>query len=321
MPYLTDWLEMPSASSQPGPSLFDPPALRSMGTRRGARNESMQAAQTQKMAAYQSALQKMEMRNQADAEARAVLPVLQSLDINSPDYIERRGQLFSQFPLSVESPAVSNVAKAHDDMLNGMRQQQESERRENEEDQKMLAEDPALQYLFSQKAKIEGPEAAMSAIRAKRFNDAQALRLIELGEDPENPKFKLDDQYFDKKQIDMLEAKKKGGGASRGIPNSVRDGYFDALAKSTDSFDPKMQAVYAAQVRSFEDDFPELKKYSSSLPADPPPTAAAQESSGGGYTVRSYKTKEEENAIKQEIAKLPPGTRVVMPDGTVKFKK
>lgn len=119
----------------------------------------------------------------------------------------------------------------------------------------------------------------------------------------------------------MLEAKKKGGGASRGIPNSVRDGYFDALAKSTDSFDPKMQAVYAAQVRSFEDDFPELKKYSSSLPADPPPTAAAQESSGGGYTVRSYKTKEEENAIKQEIAKLPPGTRVVMPDGTVKIKK
>ena len=289
MPYLTDWLEMPSASSQPGPSLFDPPALRSMGTRRGRMNESMQAAQTQKMAAYQSALQKMEMRNQAEAEARAVLPVLQSLDINSPDYIERRGQLFSQFPLSVESPAVSNVAKAHDDMLNGMRQQQESERRENEEDQKMLAEDPALQYLFSQKAKIEGPEAAMSAIRAKRFNDAQALRLIELGEDPENPKFKLDDQYFDKKKIDMLEAKKKGG--DKGIPQGAAEAYQKAIGLASSGI-PEDEKAGKFMLNFLDARHPELKNFNASplpestTPDNVKPVASGARKAPSGNTVR-----------------------------------
>lgn len=243
----------------------------------------MQAAQTQKMAAYQAQMRKMEMQKLADDEARAVLPVLQSLDINSPDYIERRGQLFSQFPLSVESPAVSNVAKAHDDMLNGMRQQQESERRENEEDQKMLAEDPALQYLFSQKAKIEGPEAAMSAIRAKRFNDAQALRLIELGEDPENPKFKLDDQYFDKKQIDMLEAKKKGG--DKGIPQGAAEAYHKAIGLASSGI-PEDEKAGKFMLNFLDARHPELKNFNASpLPASTKPDtgkpATASKTKGG----------------------------------------
>lgn len=289
MPYLTDWLEMPSASSQPGPSLFDPPALRSMGTKRGRLNESIQAAQTQKMAAYQAQMRKMEMQKLADDEARAVLPVLQSLDINSPDYHDRVGSLLTQFPLSAESPAVSNILQVHDRTLNGIRQQQESERRENEEDQKMLAEDPALQYLFSQKAKIEGPEAARAAIRAKRFNDAQALRLIELGEDPENPKFKLDDQYFDKKQIDMLEAKKKGG--DKGIPQGAAEAYHKAIGLASSGI-PEDEKAGKFMLNFLDARHPELKNFNASpLPASTTPDNVKPVASGArkapsGNTVR-----------------------------------
>lgn len=311
MPFLTNWLEMPSATPEPGPSLFEPPALRSIGAR-PSRRESMleqrDAQAAQKMAAYQAATRKMEMQKLAADEARAVLPVLQSLDPTAPDYQERRGQLLSQFPLSAEDPSVSNVARAHDTMLMGIRQKREAAAREDAEDEKMLADDPILQQVFAQKAKIEGPEAARAAIRAKRFNDAQALRLIELGEDPDNPKFKIDDQYFDKRQIDILEARKKGGGGGGKIPQGAAEAYQKAIGLANSGI-PEDEKAGKFMLNFLDAQHPELRNFDgSSLPE-----SKASDTSGG-FSVTPKTTRE-------EIAKLPSGTKIVMPDGTIKFKK
>jgi hypothetical protein len=239
-----------------------------MGTKRGRLEQSIQAAQTQKMAAYQAQMRKMEAQKLAEDEARAVLPVLQAIDIRSPDYHDRVGSLLSQFPLSAESPAVSNILQAHDRTLNGMRQQQEAAAREDAEDEKMLADDPVLQQIFTQKAKIEGPEAARAAIRAKRFNDAQALRLIELGESPDDSSFKIDNQYFDKKKIDMLEAKKKSGGGGARITPTAIEKYTKAvaLANSEATLDEERD-MYKMAARGYEAMYPEIKNMTgSSLP-------------------------------------------------------
>jgi hypothetical protein len=305
MPFLTNWLEMPSATPEPGPSLFDPPALRSIGARPSRRDAMLQQRDSQlqerqiqtaqKMAAYQGAMRNMEMQKLASDQARAVAPVLQSLDVRAPDYYDRAGSLLSQFPLAAEDPSVNNILQAHERTLTGIKQRQDAAAREDEEDEKMLAGDPILQQIFAEKARIEGPEAARIAVRAKRFNDAQALRLIELGEDPENPNFKINNQYFDKNKIDMLEARKKGAGGGGGrIPEGVLTKYTDAIgvSKSAMSLDEEKE-IAKTQMQIYEDMYPQLKKYNSSLPASAPSATGKAPPVSGKKTSRGITFKRE----------------------------
>jgi len=287
MPFVTDWLNMPSATPEPGPSLFDPPALRSIGAR-PSRRESMleqrDAQAAQKMAAYQAATRKMEMQKLASDEARAVLPVLQSLDPTAPDYQERRGQLLSQFPLSAEDPSVSNVARAHDTMLMGIRQKQEAAARETADIQKLFDEDPPLRYMFEQRAKIDGPEAAMTAIKAQVFNDAQARRLTELGEDPKDPRFDLGNGYLNKREIDMLEAKKKVDDENKRkseVPSRVKEKYAEAKRDG-----------FKEDVDLYESIYPQLKQ-GSSLPVSTASDTSKASPAGGNKTSRGITFKRE----------------------------
>jgi len=315
MPYLTDWLEMPSASSQPGPSLFDPPALRSMGTRRGRVNESMQAAQTQKMAAYQAQMRKMEMQKLADDEARAVLPVLQSLDINSPDYIERRGQLFSQFPLSVESPAVSNVAKAHDDMLLGIRQQQDAKIQREREVMDALDQDPSLRPVFESELRLNGPEAAKMKVATSLHNRKQEARLLEAGFDVDQPGalqgLMNEAGYLDTAKVDRIALKNKG--SEKGIPQGAAEAYQKAIGLASSGI-PEDEKAGKFMLNFLDARHPELKNFAGSSLPDSTASDTGKPAASGAFTVTPKTTRE-------EIAKLPSGTRITMPDGTVKFKK
>ena len=270
MPFLTNWLEMPSATPEPGPSLFDPPALRSIGARpsrrdamlqqRDAQLQERQIQTAQKMAAYQGAMRRMEAEKLASDQARAVAPVLQSLDVRAPDYYDRAGSLLSQFPLAAEDPSVNNILQAHERTLTGIKQQQDAAAREDAEDERMLANDPILQQIFAEKAKIEGPEAARVAVRARRFDQEQALRLVKLGEDPEDPKFKINGQYFDKNKIDILEAKKMVDDEKKRkseVPSRVKEKYAEAKRDG-----------FKEDVELYESIYPQLKQ-GSSLPAAP----------------------------------------------------
>ena len=281
MPFLTNWLEMPSATPEPGPSLFDPPALRSIGARpsrrdamlqqRDAQLQERQIQTAQKMAAYQGAMRRMEAEKLASDQARAVAPVLQSLDVRAPDYYDRAGSLLSQFPLAAEDPSVNNILQAHERTLTGIKQQQDAAAREDAEDEKMLANDPILQQIFAEKAKIEGPEAARVAVRARRFDQEQALRLVKLGENPEDPKFKINNQYFDKNKIDILEAKKMRDGGGSKVTREAIDKYAQAkaAAKSKGLLDDEKE-MYEMVARGYEAMYPEIKNMTgSSLPAAP----------------------------------------------------
>lgn len=279
MPFLTNWLEMPSATPEPGPSLFDPPALRSIGARpsrrdamlqqRDAQLQDRQIQTAQKMAAYQGAMRRMEAEKLASDQARAVAPVLQSLDVRAPDYYDRAGSLLSQFPLAAEDPSVNNILQAHERTLTGIKQQQEAAAREDAEDEKMLANDPILQQIFAEKARIEGPEAARVAVRARRFDQEQALRLVKLGENPEDPSFKINGQYFDKNKIDMLEARKMRDGGGGKIPQGAAEAYQKAISLSN-SVVPEDKKAGDFMINFLNIQHPELQKIAgSSLPAAP----------------------------------------------------
>lgn len=304
MPFLTNWLEMPSATPEPGPSLFDPPALRSIGARPSRRDAMLQQRDSQlqerqiqtaqKMAAYQGAMRNMEMQKLASDQARAVAPVLQSLDVRAPDYYDRAGSLLSQFPLAAEDPSVNNILQAHERTLTGIKQQQDAAAREDEEDEKMLAGDPILQQIFAEKARIEGPEAARIAVRARRFDQEQALRLLRLGEDPENPNFKINNQYFDKNKIDMLEARKKGaGGGGGGIPQGAAEAYQKAIALANSGI-PEDEKAGNFMINFLNIQHPELQKIAgSSLPASAPSATGKAPPVSGKKTSRGITFKRE----------------------------
>jgi hypothetical protein len=261
---------------------------------RDSQLQERQIQTAQKMAAYQGAMRNMEMQKLASDQARAVAPVLQSLDVRAPDYYDRAGSLLSQFPLAAEDPSVNNILQAHERTLTGIKQQQDAAAREDEEDEKMLAGDPILQQIFAEKARIEGPEAARIAVRARRFDQEQALRLLRLGEDPENPNFKINNQYFDKNKIDMLEARKKGaGGGGGGIPQGAAEAYQKAIALANSGI-PEDEKAGNFMINFLNIQHPELQKIAgSSLPASAPSATGKAPPVSGKKTSRGITFKRE----------------------------
>jgi hypothetical protein len=278
-------------------------------------NESIQAAQTQKMAAYQSALQKMEIQKQAEAEAKAVIPVLQSLDPTAPDYAQRRGQLLSQFPLSAENPAVSNIAKAHDDMLMGIRQQQDAKMQQEREVMDALDQDPSLRPVFESELRLNGPEAAKMKVATSLHNRKQEARLLEAGFDVDQPGalqgLMNEAGYLDTAKVDRIALKNKG--SDKGIPQGAAEAYQKAIGLAGSGI-PEDEKAGKFMLNFLNSRHPELKNFNASPLPDSTASDTGKPAASGAFTVTPKTTRE-------EIAKLPSGTRITMPDGTVKFKK
>jgi hypothetical protein len=189
---------------------------------------------------------------------------------------------------------VNNILQAHERTLTGIKQRQDAAAREDEEDEKMLAGDPILQQIFAEKARIEGPEAARIAVRARRFDQEQALRLLRLGEDPENPNFKINNQYFDKNKIDMLEARKKGAGGGEEMRTTDLEKYAEAVAMQSDAVTEGERQKAAIMINGLLQKNPSFAKIPvSTLPASTPSATGKAPPVSGKKTSRGITFKRE----------------------------
>jgi hypothetical protein len=239
-----------------------------------------------------------------------VAPVLQSLDVRAPDYQERVGSLLNQFPLSAEDPSVNNILQAHNIALTGIKQKQADKAQQEKEVMNFLDEDPSIRPIFESELRLNGPEAAKTKVGTLLHNRKQEARLLEAGFDVDMPGalqgLMNEAGYLDTAKVDRIALKNKG--SERGIPQGAAEAYQKAIALANSGI-PEDEKAGSFMINFLNIQHPELQKIAgSSLPASAP------SATGGGFSVTPKTTRE-------EIAKLPSGTKIVMPDGTIKFKK
>jgi uncharacterized protein YlxP (DUF503 family) len=223
------------------------------------------------MAAYQGAMRNMEMQRLASDQARAVAPVLQSLDINAPDYQERVGSLLNQFPLSAEDPSVNNILQAHNIALAGIKQQQQAKEQQEKEVMSFLDQDPSIRPIFESELRLNGPEAAKMKIGTILHNRKQEARLIEAGFDPDAPGalqgLMNEAGYLDTAKVDRIAL--RGGNKGGKIPQGAAEAYQKAISLSNSGI-PEDEKAGKFMLNFLDAQHPELRNFNgSSLPEAP----------------------------------------------------